>query len=283
MSVFEAASLADFGAYYPDRPAPLRHRLSGHPLLALDRLVALAAALPRDCVEYNAGDLPVDQDPASTPMNGLSPEETVRRIAENRSWIALKNVERDADYAALMNDCLAAIQPAARAAAGAMHKCEAFIFVSSPGSVTPFHMDPEHNILLQIAGTKTFHIFPADAEAIAGAAEHETFHRPGGRRNLPYRDEFAPLGEAVELAPGDALYAPVKAPHWVKVGPEVSVSFSVTWRSEASDADACLRRANGWLRARGMTPPAPGAAPLRDAAAILGARIAARIARGKTL
>ncbi|MEZ5892338.1 MAG: hypothetical protein R3C58_04235 [Parvularculaceae bacterium] len=35
-------------------------------------------------------------------------------------------------------------------------------FRLSPGAVTPFHMDPEHNILLQIAGEKTFTIYPAD-------------------------------------------------------------------------------------------------------------------------
>jgi cytochrome P450 len=27
---------------------------------------------------------------------------------------------------------------------------EGFIFISSPGAVTPFHLDPEHNFLLQI-------------------------------------------------------------------------------------------------------------------------------------
>lgn len=279
MSAFEEASLASFGARYPGQPAILRHRLASHPLFAMERLVALASALPPGNVEYNAGDLPIGQDPAKTPMNGLSPEETVRRIAENRSWLVLKNVECDAGYAALMTQCLAEIEPLARASTGPMHKCEGFIFVSSPGSVTPFHMDPEHNILMQIAGAKTFHVFPAYKDEIAGDAQHEAFHRAGGHRNLPYREEFAALGEAVILTPGDAIYAPVKAPHWVKAGPEVAVSFSVTWRSAASDAEAHLRRANGWLRARGVTPPAPGAAPLRDRAAVLAARLVQRFAR----
>ena len=31
---------------------------------------------------------------------------------------------------------------------------EAFIFISSPNTVTPYHMDPEYNFLLQIRGTK---------------------------------------------------------------------------------------------------------------------------------
>ena len=45
--------------------------------------------------------------------------------------------------------------PQARARAG----LEGFIFVSSPGSVTPYHIDPERNFLLQVRGNKTMHMF----------------------------------------------------------------------------------------------------------------------------
>ena len=38
---------------------------------------------------------------------------------------------------------------------------QGFIFVSSPNSVTPYHFDPEHNILLQIRGSKVMTQFPA--------------------------------------------------------------------------------------------------------------------------
>ncbi len=276
MSVFEPATLDDFAVRYPAAPVRLRHHLAAHPLFAMDRLIALARALPADRIEYNSGDLPIGQDPDRTPMNGLSPEETLRRIAENKSWLVLKNIERDPDYAALLHGCLDALAPIAAKATGAMHKRAGFIFISSPGAVTPFHMDPEHNILMQIAGAKTFRIFPA--RATVSDEQHEAFHRAGAHRNLPYRDEFEDGADIFALSPGDALYAPVKAPHWVRVGPEVSISLSVTWRSEASDAEAALRRANGWLRARGFAPPAPGALPLRDRAAVLSARLAARIA-----
>ncbi len=276
---FDPASLSAFSARYPASPVRLRHDLTDHPLFAMDRLIALARALPEKSAEYNSGDLPIGQDPDKTPMNGLSAEETVRRIADNKSWIVLKNIEQNADYAELLESCLGDVAPMARAATGKMHMREGFIFVSSPGSVTPFHMDPEHNILMQVRGTKVFTIFPSGAESFLDADAHEAFHKPGGHRNLPYREEYEGKGEKIELSPGDALYAPVKAPHWVKVGPEVSVSLSVTWRSEASDAEAHLRRANGWLRGKGAAPPHPGASPLRDRAAVLASRIAERFHR----
>lgn len=278
MTAFNPKSLEDFADRYPAAPATLRHDLAAHPLFAMDRLMALARALPADRIEYNAGDLPIGQDPDKTPMNGLSAAETLARIAENHSWLALKNIERDADYAGLLDACLGEIAQVAAKTTGAMHKREGFIFVSSPGAVTPFHMDPEHNILMQIRGSKTFRIFPA-ARHIISDEQHEAFHRPGAHRNLPYREEFDAAATAYKLFPGDALYAPVKAPHWVKAGPGVSVSLSITWRSAASDAEAMLRRANGWLRARGLTPPPPGAAPLRDRAAVFAARFAARLGR----
>ncbi|MFC2951189.1 cupin-like domain-containing protein [Marinicaulis aureus] len=276
---FDPACLSVFSARYPAAAARLRHHLTDHPLFAMDRLVALAQTLPEASVEYNSGELPIGQNPAETPMNGLSAEETVCRIAENKSWIVLKNIEQDTDYAALLESCLADVAPAARAATGKMHMREGFIFVSSPGSVTPFHMDPEHNILMQVRGTKVFTIFPSDADSFLGDEAHEVFHKPGGHRNLPYQDEYEGKGDKIELAPGDALYVPVKAPHWVKVGPDVSVSLSITWRSEASDAEAHLRRANGWLRARGVAPPRPGDAPLRDRAAVLASRVIERLRR----
>ncbi len=275
--IFTKASLDEFAARYPAAPARLRHQLIDHPLLSIERLVELARLLPTASVEYNSGDLPIAQDPAKTPMNGLSAEETVRRIAENKSWIVLKNIEQDSFYSSLLDECLVEAAPVAMAATGEMYKREGFVFVSSPGSVTPFHMDPEHNILMQVRGSKTFNIFPPDSAEIVSDEGHEKFHQPGGHRNLPYKDDYSRLAQAVAMGPGDALYVPVKSPHWVKVGPDVSVSLSITWRSDASDAEAFLRRANGWLRAKGLTPPPPGAAPLRDRTARLAARLASRL------
>ena len=65
------------------------------------------------------------------------------------------------------------------------------------------------------------------------------------------------------LEPGEAVYVPVKAPHWVKNGPEVSISFSITWRSEWSFREEYARRMNALLRKAGLSPPRPGAIPTR--------------------
>lgn len=275
--IFHGAQLRAAGV--PDRPAALRHALAGHPLFALDRLIDLARALPAQSIEYNAGDLPVGQDPALTPRTGLSAEETLRRIAECGSWLALKNVEQAPAYRELLDACLAEV--AGAVGLRRMHRRQGFIFVSSPGAVTPFHMDPEHNILLQVRGRKIVRVFPARDPALVPPERHEAFHTQGGHRNLPYREEFETHAEVFELAPGDAVCVPLKAPHWVKVGGDVSVSFSITWRSKRSENDARIHRANAWLRARGARPPAPGHAPARDAAKIWASRAAGRLPIGR--
>ena len=165
---FDAQACAHFAAAYPDRMTKLNNGLAGHPLLGRDALALLADRMPAEQVEYNLGRLPLDLRPEDTPLNGLSVGETVRSIADNESWVVLKNVERDADYAALLDYALAPLVPIVAAQTGEMLHREAFIFITSPDSVTPFHMDPEHNILLQIEGNKTTRADLGQLLAISG-------------------------------------------------------------------------------------------------------------------
>jgi len=259
-AVFPEGARADFAAAYPDRAATLSHGLAGHALLTLEALAGLAERMPAACVEYNLGKLPLGVRAEDTPSNGLSLGETIRTIETNGSWAVLKNVERDADYGALLDRALGELSPLVERETGPMLHRQAFIFLSSPGSVTPFHMDPEHNILLQIKGQKTMTVFPAGDEELVPAVQSEAFHA-GGHRNLNWREGFRDRGMAVTLLPGDAIHVPVKAPHFVENGPSVSVSLSVTWRSERSVAEGELHSLNALLRRRSLPTARIGARP----------------------
>ena len=248
-ATFPDSARTTFAAAYPDQPVALSHNLVGHSLLSLDALATLAERMPASSVEYNLGKLPLGVLPEDTPSNGLTLGETIRTIETNGSWAVLKNVERDPAYAALLDAALADLEPIVAARTGPMLHREAFIFLTSPGSVTPFHMDPEHNILLQIMGSKVMTIFPARDEALVPAQKSEEFHG-GGHRNLVWQDGFKALGAPYPLHPGDAVHVPVKAPHFVENGPAVSVSLSVTWRSERSVAEGELHSFNALLRRR---------------------------------
>ena len=256
-------------------PFLVHHRLADHPLFALPRLVELAGALPDRQVEYNAGRVPITLDPAKTPRNGLSAEETVRRIEECSSWLVLKNVEAHAQYGELLERCLAEVRLASPRLTRGMCDHEAFIFVSSPGALTPYHMDPEENFLLQIRGRKTMHVFD---RSVLSDRETENFFS-GGHRNLVYRDEYAGRASAFALAPGNGVHVPLIAPHWVQNGPEVSISFSITFRTAASKRVAHAHRFNAALRRWGLRPAPAGESRLRDGVKQLLFRTGARATR----
>ena len=96
-----------FAELYPEMPGVIGHALAGHPMFELDALVALAATMRPETLEYNRGDLPLGVDPDAIPGNGLTVEETIRGIEQNGSWMVLKYVEHNAAYRALLEDSLA--------------------------------------------------------------------------------------------------------------------------------------------------------------------------------
>lgn len=264
MSTFPHRSHAAFAANYPELPHKLEHGLGDHPLMELDALARLAEALPTGSVEYNFADLPigVEGKPAQT---GIPIGETIRNIAASGSWAVLKNVEQHAAYAALLAELLAELRPSIEARTGRMLKTQAFVFVTSPGGVTPYHFDPEHNILLQLRGSKVMTQFPAGDPAYAPDEVHEAYHT-GGARELKWRNELAAGGREFALGPGEALFVPVMAPHFVRNGPEPSISLSITWRSEWSFAEADARAFNAALRRIGFRPASPGRWPAHNRA-----------------
>lgn len=271
MTVFSPDTRATFAAHYPEIPHKLAHRLGRHPLLELDALARLAEALPEASIEYNKADLPLGIDGKPDPT-GIPIGDTIRRIEQTGSWAALKNIEQVPAYAALLADLLAEIRPEIEAKTGRMLKTQAFVFITSPGGVTPYHFDPEHNILLQIRGSKVMTQFPAGDAAYAPDEVHETYHTGGGRE-LTWRDELLAGGREFALSPGEALFVPVMAPHFVRNGPESSVSLSITWRSEWSFAEADARAFNAVLRRIGLKPQSTGRWPHANRAKALGWRV----------
>ncbi len=277
-AIFDSANRSLFSQNYPETPHKLHHGLADHPLMSLEALARLGEALPEKSVEYNKGDLPVGIDPALVPANGLSIGETIRMVEQSGSWAVLKNIEQLPEYEALLLGLLGELKPQIEEKTGRMLRPQGFVFVSSPDAVTPYHFDPEHNILMQLRGRKVMTQFPAGDPHFAPDETHEGYHT-GGHRNLVWRDEMAGGGTAWRLAPGEALFVPVMAPHHVKNGPEPSISLSITWRSDWSFAEADARAFNGILRKAGMRPTAPGRFPAQNKAKSYAWRLLSRVKR----
>ncbi|WP_417622722.1 transcriptional regulator [Parasphingorhabdus sp.] len=270
--VFGAEMRRQFDACYPEQARVLDHNMVSHELLTLDALARLGEVLPEKSIEYNPGDLPVGIKPEHVPSNGMTIGDTIRMIDRSASWAVLKNIEQMPEYEELLRSLLGEIRPILEAKTGKMLKPQGFIFVSSPDAVTPYHFDPEHNILLQLRGEKWMTTFPAGDARFAADEIHEGYHL-GGHRNLVWREGFEAEGSRHHLTPGKAIFVPVMAPHHVKVGGESSISLSITWRSDWSFEEADARAFNGWLRKRGVTPRAPGRFPARNKAKALAWRV----------
>lgn len=275
MTTFPTEARESFSAGYPEVPHKLVHTLGPHPLLEVEALARLAEALPEPSVEYNRADVPLEVN-GKPDATGVPIGETIRHILTSQSWAVLKNVEQHPEYAALLGELLDELRPNIERRTGRMLMTQAFVFISSPGAVTPYHFDPEHNILLQIRGSKVMTQFPAGEPAFAPDEVHEAYHT-GGARELRWRDEMTAHGREFALAPGEALYVPVMAPHFVRNGPEPSVSLSITWRSEWSFAEADARAFNSVLRGMGLRPARTRRWPARNMAKAYGWRAIRRL------
>lgn len=270
-AIFPAAARIAFATNYPEVPHVLPHGLLGHPLFELEALAQLGESLPDSAIEYNRGDLPIGVDgKPERPAIGIG--ETIRGIADTGSWAVLKNIEQNPLYAAILADLLEELRPQIEARTGKMMMTQAFVFVSSPNAVTPYHFDPEHNILLQLRGSKVMTQFPAGDARYAPDEIHEGYHT-GGPRELTWQDGMAKGGREFAIRSGEALFVPVMAPHFVRNGPEPSISLSITWRSEWSFAEADARAFNGVLRRIGVTPRRTGRWPARNLAKAYGWRL----------
>jgi hypothetical protein len=247
-------------------------------------LVELAKQLPASQVEYFSGDVDVNQpDLDKYPLNGLSVLETIRNIEENRSWMLLRNIETVPEYARLVRDVLDQAYSQVGSVVRDIHREESFIIVSSPNSVTPFHVDEDHNFLLQIQGSKEVSWWdPLDRVVLPeDLAEYhlQIWHGEGFHKQLPFQNEFQDRATVFKLSPGEGMYLPMGAPHWVKNGPKVSISISLTFRSSHTERQAILYFVNRKLRSLGLNPIAPRQSSWRDSVKYLGFQAGRRTAK----
>ncbi len=250
---------------FPLRPFAIRHQLAGHPLLALPQIALLAATLPRDQIEYNSGKVAIGQDPDAIPSVKLDPVEVVRQIETAGAWMVLKRVEASPAYRKLLDDTLLSVARArgfnSTSDAG-FEQIEGYIFVSSPNSTTPFHLDSEDNFFVQIHGEKYFTIFDNSDRSIVPDEEIErsmTKHR-----NLKYDETLADHGIEFHMFGGDGCYVPYQWPHWVRTANTHSISMAITWKTKEVRRNNDLHFFNSMLRGIGLPQKPPGAQPGLD-------------------
>jgi len=244
------------------KPLELNHGLSDHPLFSLQSLVELAKSLPRDRIEYNSGKVAVGVKPEDVPKIDMPAEDVIRTIETANAWMVIKFVNEDVAY----NELLKAFVEEANAAAGKKpgyySDLQGFIFVSSANSTTPFHLDAEENILIQIKGDKFVRTFDNDDRKLISEEAMEI--SPSKHHNQKYEDWYDQRATLHSLKPGDAVHMPYMVPHWVSTGKSYSISMAMTWKTPEVLRLNKIRLINGTLRRYGMPQKPPGVSPLMD-------------------
>jgi hypothetical protein len=241
----------------------LRHNLSDHPLFSLPRLLDLALWLKPKDVRINSGAVPVGAKPHEIPGTGLSIEESFRRLGDSDTRIMLQRIEHHPDYRDLLYACIAEIEALGHPCTRKITERDGYVFLSAPNMVTPYHMDPEINFLLQIRGNKTFHILPGDDPAIVSAQDIEVFYA-GLPHSLTFREEARGRATPFAMAPGDGVHVPVNHPHWVTTGNEVTISFALALQTAGTHRRGRVYAFNHYLRRCGLRPTPFGRSPVRD-------------------
>lgn len=147
----------DTATFDPMRITPVQHALMGHPLLELPSLIALAERLARGLVRRHNGEATpatnFNTAPGTHPTE-LGVQETITRIEHANAWMALHNVQEDPLYRTLVDEVLDYVEPLVSSRDPGMCHRAGWIFVTSPGAVTPYHMDHEHNFICKFGARR---------------------------------------------------------------------------------------------------------------------------------
>lgn len=278
-AAFAGATVARQGCFADDlrrdlldrAPFTFTHRLMGHPALSLRNLCRVIPALPAEQVFHSNGRLQRSDDFDRAHLehpNGLSIEEAIESIRTSDAYIMVRAAETDASFQPLFRDLRAEVESLMRerGVGTAAHGATLYLFIASPGSVTPFHIDRYSTILMQFQGTKEVTVFPQWDEQVVPTPTREGFVAHTGDRPV-WRTEAEPLGTTFRFAPGDALHIPFVAGHHVRNGPgEVSISMSIIFNTDETRRMVHAMVLNSRLRRLGLSPTPAGRSAWRDAA-----------------
>ena len=251
-----------FNDAFPERPVEFLHDLDLDDRLTLGAVADLADRLGRRSVIYDTATQPLLVPHGGPPRGALArPGDVIRNLDGANAWLTLLNVEDDPDFAELMNSTLDLLESEMCAKQGKMRKRAAFVFLSSPNSVTPVHFDIEHSLLMQVSGCKTLSIGRYASDTVR---RHEIDRYWDGSHG---RIETLPLeAAAYTLRPGRAVYIPPGTPHWVHNGPDTSLSVTLTYFTASTVRENRIENFNALARRAHLHPREPGSSAAIDTA-----------------
>ena len=228
---------ADFANHQFDREAFLfPHKLLGHPALSLQNLAHAIPRLPPDQVYHSNGKLTntdnfdrahIDHKPE------LGLEATLDQLRTANAYIMVRKPETDPSFKPLLDELRSDVarMVAAAGVIGTIEDAMLYLFIASPNSITPFHIDRYSTFLMQFQGNKEVTVYPPWDQRVVGDEDVEHFFANTGRRPV-WRPESESLAQCFNFSPGQTLHIPFAAGHHVRNGSDdVSISLSIIFNT----------------------------------------------------
>jgi hypothetical protein len=264
-----APSIAvDPDTFDPWKIQAISHALTDHPLLQIGALVELGKRQQeRKLVRTHSAAATAGTSFADAPLlhpNDRDAAATLAEIEKAGAWMSLLNVQADPLYRKLIDDVLGEVKPVVSRRDPGMCYRAGWIFVSSPNTVTPFHMDHEHNFILQIRGRKRLYTWDPFDRVVVSERAQELFHDRHSRELVTWSEDWRARARVFELEPGLGGYMPSTTPHMVENGDGPSITISFTYYTHSTRQRELLYRGNAGLRRLGLEPHPVGASQGRD-------------------
>jgi Cupin superfamily protein len=249
-------------------PIGFDHNLSALGMFELDSLRTLAekyADHESDYMVATSASAP-DQKFRSVKATNLSPAEAIDRLKTDSVRILLKRPQNyDSGFQKLLDELTEQVVSLSEGLkADRIIRLESSIFLTSAKTLTPFHFDPSAVFFFQIAGDKSYHVYPP---AALTEPEMEEFYFRGlvdiAQVDLNRRDPK--LEHVFNLSAGKGFHQPQNAPHWVETNGETSISYSFFFETQAARKISRTRGFNYYMRKAGGEPAPLGTRPRLDA------------------
>lgn len=259
------------------QPFMFQHKLVGHPALSMENLRRAIPALPADHVKYSKGLLKNGDDFENASVqqrNGLSLEETIESIRTSDSYIMVRSPQVDDSFVSVFRDLSADVESLLRQQVGdrpgLLIAPRLYLFIASPNSHTPFHIDRNSTMLMQFRGSKEMVIFPSWEPQVVADADREAYAAYVNTK-LPWSPDKDVFAKRFDFRPGNGLHIPFMAGHYVRNGGEdVSISMSIIFNTPRTYGQLNALQFNHQLRGLmgpvGLSPKPVGRTDWRDSA-----------------
>jgi hypothetical protein len=264
----------DPASFSSQRISRIGHGFALHPLMQLPNLQRLAKSLytTKQCRFIKPGTTQKSNFyHHANPHDGRDIDEVFSRITEPGSWIALYNIETDPEYAGFLRSVVDAARPLIEAEQSGIHSIQGFLFISTPPSITPFHIDRENNLWLQIHGRKIMSVWDHRDRDTVPARHVENFIQTGALDNVKLTEANRARAHDFDVTAATGIYFPSTSPHMTSTIPcgedpagNVSISVGVVFYTDQTRLTANAHILNRYLRKLGLKPSFAGESRVKD-------------------